>query len=58
MRTTNFKMQEINVWESELEEQMSGIETELEATSSYLESFESILKDNVEKDSSYCQSSS
>lgn len=49
----NLKLQEVNEWEKQLETQKQNLETELQATSSYLESYESVLKDNVKKDSSY-----
>lgn len=46
---------EITAWESELETQKETKETEIQATSSFLDSFKSALKENVQKDMKYAQ---
>lgn len=47
------KLAEVNSWEKELEMQKQNLQTELTAVSTYLESFQKILQDNVKKDSTY-----
>lgn len=47
------QLEEINEWEKQLEVRKQSLETTLTATSSYLESFNNVLKDNVKKDSTY-----
>lgn len=52
------KLADITAWESELETQKDSIETELKATTSYKESFKSVLKQNIQNDFKYGDSSS
>lgn len=47
------KLADVNTWEKELEMQKQNLQTELQATTSYLESFEKVLQENVKKDSTY-----
>lgn len=49
------KMSEISSWESELETQKQQKETELQATTSYKQSYQSALKSNVKTDFTYAQ---
>ncbi len=52
----NLKLAEITEWESELEVKKENMETEIQAITSYKESFTSALKQNVQKDFKYAQS--
>lgn len=45
----------INNWETELEAEKAQLETEVQAVTSYKESFTSALKQNVQKDFKYAQ---
>ncbi len=47
------ELSKITAWESELTTQKQAYETEIQATSSYKESFKSMLKENVQKDLKY-----
>lgn len=47
------KLADVNSWEKELEMQKQNLQTELQATTSYLESFQKVLQENVKKDSTY-----
>lgn len=49
---------DITAWETELQTQKDSKQTELQATRSYLESFKSALKENIQKDFKYGGSSS
>lgn len=49
------KLADIQSWESELEEKKQVLETELQATTATKESFQSALKQNVQKDFKYAQ---
>lgn len=49
----NARLEEINEWEKELEIDKQNIQTEVEATSAYLESFTSMIKDNIKRDFTY-----
>lgn len=49
------KLCEITEWEKDLETKKQEIETELKATTSYKESFTSVLKQNVQNDFKYGQ---
>jgi hypothetical protein len=51
------QLKAINAWESELQVQKQNLETQVQEVSSYLESFQSALKDNVKKDFKYGQKS-
>lgn len=53
-----FKLAELTTWESELETKKSELETELKSTTSYKESFTSVLKSNVQNDFKYGNASS
>lgn len=50
------QLAEINQWESQLETEKDSLETELQATTAYKESFTSALKQNVQKSFKYGQS--
>lgn len=52
------QLAEINSWESELEQQKSEKETQLKSVTSYIDSWNSLLKNNIKKDFTYGQSSS
>lgn len=54
----DFKLQEINTWEKELEVQKQNCETQLKEVTSYIESFQSALKTNIKKDYTYGDTSS
>lgn len=47
------ELAEIQQWESQLETEKSMLQTELEAISTYKESFKSVLKQNVQSDFKY-----
>lgn len=47
------ELSKITEWESELETQKSTLETEIQATSAYKDSFTSLLKTNIQKDYKY-----
>lgn len=47
------KMASINDWEKQLEMKKANLETQVQAIGSYLESFQTVLKDNIKKDFSY-----
>lgn len=47
------KLSEITSWESELETQKQTLETELQATTAYCESFKAVLKQNISSDFKY-----
>ena len=49
------KLAEITEWESELEVKKENMETEIQAITSYKDSFTSALKQNVQKDFKYGQ---
>lgn len=49
------KLAKITEWESELEVQKESMETQVQAITSYKESFTSALKQNVAKDFKYAQ---
>lgn len=51
----NLQLAKITEWESELEVQKQNLETEIQVTTSYKESFTSALKQNVQKDFKYAQ---
>lgn len=51
------KLAEINDWESQLETKKQNLETQVQAVTSYKESFQSALKSNVQSDFKYAQSS-
>lgn len=51
------QLAEITAWESELETEKSSLQTELQATTSFKQSYQSMLKQNVSKDFSYGGSS-
>jgi len=51
------KLQDINSWEAELQQEKQNKETQVQATSSFLDSFTEVLKNNVKKDFTYGQSS-
>lgn len=48
-----YNLANISSWESELEVQKEQMETEIQATSAYKESFMSALKQNIQKDYKY-----
>ena len=50
------QLEKISTWEAELEFQKQTKETEVQVTSSYLDSFTEVLKNNVKKDFTYGQS--
>lgn len=52
------KLAQITSWESELETKKDALETELKATTSYKESFKSVLKTNIQNDFKYGDTSS
>lgn len=49
------QLSQVNAWESELEQQKQAKETQVQMTSSYLDSFTEVLKNNVKKDFTYGQ---
>lgn len=49
----NAKLASINEWEKELEVEKQNIQTEVEATSAYIESYTSMIKDNIKRDFTY-----
>lgn len=49
----NARLEEINSWEKELEAQKQNIQTEVQATSAYIESYTSMIKDNIKHDFTY-----
>jgi len=49
------ELSKINSWESQLEVKKQQLETQLQATTSYKESFTSALKQNVQADFKYAQ---
>lgn len=49
------KLADITEWESELQTQKQTLQTQLQATTSYKESFTSALKQNVQSDFKYAQ---
>lgn len=51
------KLAEITEWESELQTKKDELETEIKATTSYEQSFTSMLKQNVSNDFKYAGSS-
>lgn len=53
----NLKLADITAWESELETQKETMETEIQATKSYKDSFTEVLKQNIKTDFKYGQSS-
>lgn len=59
MDEVNYKyeleLSRINQWETQLETEKSQLETEIQATSQYKESFMSVLKNNVQKSFKYAQ---
>lgn len=56
--TYNLKLAQISDWESQLETKKQTLETEIQATTSYKESFNSALKQNIQKDFKYGDSGS
>jgi len=52
------EMSKINSWENQLEVKKQQLETELQATTNYKESFTSALKQNVQADFKYAQGGS
>jgi len=52
------ELAKMNEWETELEAKKQVIETDLKSTTSYKESFVSMLKQNVQKDFKYAQNGS
>lgn len=49
----NARLEDINSWEKELEIQKQNLQTEVEATSAYLDSYTSMIKDNIKRDFTY-----
>lgn len=49
------QLSQINSWEKELEVKKSNIESREQAVNVYLESYQSVLKQNVQKDYKYAQ---
>lgn len=49
----DIKLAQITDWEKELEAKKQVLETEIQATTSYKESFKSALKQNIQKDYKY-----
>ena len=49
----DLKLAQITDWEKELETKKQTLETEIQATTSYKESFKSSLKQNIQKDFKY-----
>ena len=47
------KLAQITDWESQLETRKQALETEIQATTSYKESFKTALKQNIQKDYKY-----
>jgi Siphovirus Gp157. len=47
------KLAEITAWESELETKKDALEAEIKATSSYKDSFQQALKQNIQSDFKY-----
>lgn len=54
----DLKLQNINTWEKELEVQKQNDQTQLQEVNNYIESFQSVLKNNIKKDYTYGQTSS
>lgn len=53
----NLKLADITAWESELETKKETMETEIQATKSYKDSFTEVLKQNIKTDFTYGKSS-
>lgn len=49
----NARLEDINSWEKELEIEKQNLQTECEATSAYLDSYTSMIKDNIKRDFTY-----